>query len=148
MNHRYPNHNYQTITRKYGRKLSKAGYPYVIKLADQQPMLLYIYIGIKEDYITLIFPLQTFLTKENPVCKLDMRYYFDDVRFYFKTYQKDKHGLLPICWYSNEEDRENGKWPEESKRTLQPPKKTDNNRMLIYGDIITPCSLPVTSFLP
>lgn len=28
MNHRYPNKSYQTISRKYGRKVSKLGYPY------------------------------------------------------------------------------------------------------------------------
>lgn len=39
INHRYRNKSYYTITRKYGRKLSKIGYPYFFPL--QSTKLLY-----------------------------------------------------------------------------------------------------------
>lgn len=34
LNHRYPNRGYYTITRKYGRRVSKIGYPYFVDLSE------------------------------------------------------------------------------------------------------------------
>ena len=67
INHRYPNKQHQTISKKYGRKVSKLGYPYIMKLSEQHPMLLCLKVGIKEQYITMIFPLQTNMTKDKPI---------------------------------------------------------------------------------
>lgn len=55
INNRYSNKYYQTISRKYRRKVSKIGYPYVMKLNEQAPMLLTLKIGIEDKYITLVF---------------------------------------------------------------------------------------------
>ena len=40
LNHRYPNKEYYTISRKYGRRLSKIGYPYFLDLQDGKQKLL------------------------------------------------------------------------------------------------------------
>lgn len=44
LNHRYPNKEYYTISRKYGRRLSKIGYPYFLDLQDGKQKLLFPYI--------------------------------------------------------------------------------------------------------
>ncbi len=152
INHRYPNHNYQTITRKYGRKLSKVGYPYVVKLNDQeQPMLLCVNVGLLDNCVTLVFPIQTSLTKDRPVCKLVMRYDFENDGFYLKTYSIDEDlgvGLKPKLWYSNEEDRQECKWGMEFSQVLKSPKRVEDSFTLLYEDIITPSPLPLSSNMP
>lgn len=151
INHRYPNHNYQTITRKYGRKLSKVGYPFVVKLDDQkQPMLLCVNVGLKGNCVTLIFPLLTSLTKENPVCALKMRYDFDNDRFYFETYERHEDGgSTPMFWYSNNEYMQNctKEWGKEFSQVLQPPQRIEDSFTLLYSDIITPIALPLSDHL-
>lgn len=95
LNKRYPNKDYRTISRKYGRKLSKIGYPYMLKLDEKidEVMLLVVHVGEKEtdNYLEMVFPLDVHLSKEKPI--LNIRFLIDE---YFNLwisssrYSKDK----------------------------------------------------------
>lgn len=138
LNHRYPNHSYQTISKKYGRKISRLGYPYVMKLNEQGTMLLSVKVGLKGEYITMIFPIKTNMTKDKPVCGLSFRYNFDKSDFHFLSHEKcEDGGWYPYYWHNHE--------IEDSRKsgidvTLNAPHIVDeNSRVLIYDDIIEPC---------
>lgn len=95
LNKRYPNKDYRTISRKYGRKLSKIGYPYMLKFDEKidEVMLLVVHVGEKEtdNYLEMVFPLEVHLSKEKPI--LNIRFLIDE---YFNLwisssrYSKDK----------------------------------------------------------
>ena len=98
LNHRYPNTGYQTISRKYGRKVSKLGYPYVMKLDEQDIMLLKIKVGLCENTNTLIFPIQTYMTQDRPACVLSMNYIFDEMKVRFMSHDSKDGG-----WHQHKE---------------------------------------------
>lgn len=139
MNHRYPNKFYQTISRRYGRKVSKLGYPYVMKLEEcnQGPILLCVNVGIKEQYLTLIFPLLLTMTKERPLCNLSFKYNFDKNQFYFESSKKTEDGsYLSLIWKSHEES--DGCFGDIT--VLNAPERIggDDSSTLVYEDIIEP----------
>lgn len=80
LNRRYPNKIYRTISRKYGRKLSKVGYPYMMKLEEtiDEVWLLAIRVGEKgtDNYLEMIFPLEVHLSKEKPI--LNIQFLIDE----------------------------------------------------------------------
>lgn len=122
INHRYPNKNWHTISKKYGRKLSKLGYPYIMKLNEQEPMTLCLRVGIKEKYMTLLFPIQTSMTKDKPICGLSLEYKFEESRFCFTSYEKEKEddlGWRPHRWWSSKVD---GIELSEFDTLLSPPR--------------------------
>lgn len=136
INHRYPNKSYQTISKKYGRKISKIGYPYILKLNEQVPFLLCLKIGIKERCITLIFPIQTSLSKDKPFCGLSLHFNFDKSEFDFTTYEKIKKGVWTRHVWSNYESENIG---SSNVIILSCPHRVDENSdTLIYNDIIKP----------
>ena len=115
LNHRYPNKNYYTITRKYGRKLSKVGYPYYFDLSEskfsepenKQMFLLYVKTTIgkkteieKSKTVTAVFPLKPDLTKKKPVCSLSLRFNVEKMEYKFVSYEKKENdiGYIPIVW--------------------------------------------------
>ncbi len=100
LNHRYPNTGYQTISRKYGRKVSKLGYPYVMKLDEQDIMLLKIKVGLCENTNTLIFPIQTYMTQDRPACVLSMNYIFDEMKVRFMSHDSKDGGWHQHNWYN------------------------------------------------
>lgn len=110
-NHRYPNKNYHTISRTYGRKTSKIGYPYYIDITEltereEQIMLLDLEFGSPyEATSNSVFPLQLNLTKDKPVCGLSLRFIVEEWRFNFTSYQWQDKGWIPIRW-SNVADSE------------------------------------------
>ncbi|WOC32348.1 MULTISPECIES: hypothetical protein [Caproicibacterium] len=139
INHRYPNKSYQTISRKYGRKVSKMGYPYIMKLNEQLPMLLCIKVGINDKYVALVFPVQTSMTASKPICALSLRYMFDKNEFYFKSHEKaEGGGYYQHIWKNYELEKEVN---NDNEILLNNPCKIDNSsNTLIYDDIIKPCS--------
>lgn len=141
LNHRYPNHGYQTISKKYGRKVSKIGYPYIMKLNEQGPMLLTIKVGLKGEYITMVFPIRTNMTKDKAVCGLSLHYNFDKSEFHFFSHEKSEDGGWdPYYWYSHE--IENGQ-KRDNDIILNTPYMVDkDSRTILYDDIIEP--RPVT----
>lgn len=105
LNHRYSNKNYYTISRKDGRKVSKLGYPIVMKLDQQYAMLLDIAIsaGVSKKFAHLVFPVVTEMTKEKPYCFLSMHYntLTSDICFttYDATFENDRLiGWTPVLW--------------------------------------------------
>lgn len=104
-NHRYPNIDYVTISKKMGRRVSKLGYPIFVDLNKECFFMLE--IGIK-DYktVNLDFPVSVKLTKEKPVCNLGFRFSFDEAIFEFKSYYEHKNddlvGHRYTIWTNNE----------------------------------------------
>lgn len=135
LNHRYPNKCYQTISKKYGRKVSKLGYPYIMKLNEQSPMLLNLKVGLKGQCITTIFPIQTKMTKDKPVCGLTLHWDFDKSNFRFISYEKeDNGGWQQHNWYSYEVETDR---MGDSDILLGTPQKVDDDSFtIIYSDII------------
>ena len=146
INHRYPNSNYQTISKKYGRKVSKLGYPYIMKLDEQNPMLLSVKVGLKGQYVTLVFPIKTNMTKDKPVCGLTLRYNFDESRFFFSSNEKlEDSGWRTHRWYSHELEEENRC---DTYVVLNPPSRVDDDSyMVVYDDVIEPIPVALLDLL-
>lgn len=72
-NHRHPNKTLITVSKKDGRKVCKIGYPICkpIKELNRYKMMV-LKVGIKEKTVTLCFPLDIKLTKNNPIGGLAM----------------------------------------------------------------------------
>lgn len=137
MNHRYPNKGYQTISRTYGRRVSKFGYPYVMKLNEQGPMLLCIKFGIKEEVITAIIGLKTNMTNENPVCCLSLLLNFDEQKMKFISCEKiEDGGWLMHHWYNYDPGED---YRSDTNIILNTPRKVrDESYTLIYDEFIEP----------
>lgn len=142
INHRYPNKGYQTITRKYGKQLSKVGYPYIIKLDEQHPMLLCIKVGLKDQHVNIVLPVHTNMTKDKPFCILKLHYNFDKNRFEFISYDKCDGGWTQYYWYSHDTDN-----ACKNDIILNPPKRIDNILTVIYDDVITPYPLALNDLI-
>lgn len=124
LNHRYPNHGYVTISRKNGRRISKLGYPYFVDLSDTpKTILLVIKVGIKEEYLTSIFPVNITLTKEKPVCALSMRFMFEDAIFHFYSHKKNNDGIgwKRKGWFNNVNPMNQMKEQESIKLDIPTP---------------------------
>ncbi|WP_195972417.1 hypothetical protein [Clostridium thermobutyricum] len=145
INNRYPNKYYKTISRKYGRKVSKIGYPYVMKLNEQNPMLLCLNVGIKDKYITLVLPIYTKMTKDKPICALKFHYMFDKNEFYFISYEKAKDcGYYKHIWSSYKiEDEINN----NNEILLNISSIDKDSNMIVYENIIEPYSLSLQDLL-
>jgi hypothetical protein len=138
LNHRYPNKSYSTITKRYGRRLSKIGYPVFVDFDEcNTPMILKIIVGRKENIKTLLFPLKIHLTKDKPVCALNFHYYFNESRFVFKTFEPHNNGFQEKIWSSidTNENREN-------IVIFDTPEITKDNTY-IYSDVINPAACQV-----
>lgn len=99
LNHRYPNRGYYTITRKYGRRLSKIGYPYFVDLSDEpRRLLLTIHVGIGENVTHICIPIVVCLTENLPCCVLNLRFLFEKGEFSFKSYNWDGTGWTDYQW--------------------------------------------------
>ena len=145
INSRYPNKYYKTISRKYGRKVSKIGYPYVMKLNEQNPILLCLNIGIKDKYITLIFPIHTKMTKDKPTCALKFHYIFDENKFYFISHEKSKElSYHQHIWKNYKSENEINNDNEILLNVLSIDK--DSNT-IDYEDIVEPYSLSLQDLL-
>lgn len=141
LNHRYPNKRYYTITKTYGRKLSKCGYPYFFDLKENEPFfaLLNLTTGLvmngEESSFNMIFPLEVQLTAERPVCGLSLRQNFDESRIKFVSHKSEKNcpGWTPHYW-SNE------LLPEEENNDftlLKTPHKL-GDKTVIFDTVISP----------
>ena len=95
LNHRYPNKNYYTLSRKYGRRVSKIGYPYVMKLDEQSPFILTFHIGLDDKHLTLHFPINVKMSKEKRACMLTFRFDCESGTYFFLSYEKNEDGNNP-----------------------------------------------------
>ena len=146
INHRYPNRHYQTISKKYGRKVSKLGYPYIMKLNEQSPMLLCLKVGIKEQYITAIFTLQTKMTRDKPICGLSLHYNFDESKFRFISHEKaEDSGWRQHNWYSYEVEKD--RLCDYDILLNTPHRVSGDSYTLVYDNIIEPCPSPLLDLM-
>lgn len=140
LNHRYPNKNYITISKKNGRKISKIGYPFYVDLQDNDintnAWCLKIEVGFKigvgfrvDEYIlTLFFPIKLHLTEENPVCGLTFHYFFEKGDFIFYTRKCGENGI--------EEHRYGDDiFGTKDVQPLSEPTQADENTLVYYDDI-------------
>lgn len=133
LNRRYPNKTYRTITRKYGRKLSKVGCPYMLKIKEpiNETWLLAVKVGEKEtdNYLEMMFPLEVNLSKEKPFLRIQ---FLIDNEFnlcisssrYSKTDYKIENVALTNKLNKN-----------QCKNLLSQPVK-NGEHMLIYSDVL------------
>ena len=139
LNHRYPNKDYYTITKKYdSRRLSKVGYPYFIDLGDDPFLaILCVTLGIKckgrEKATDCLFPLSVQLTKERPVCALSMRLVHESGEITFTSYEYNEKGWKPYCWTSNRDEAES-----ESLRWLSSVPIESEKPTIVFDTAITP----------
>lgn len=80
LNHRYPNTDYRTVTKRYGRRVSRVGYPIFVNLNDVKNKLFFLELKFclsfkfsKTEYCTVI-PMHLNMSKENSVAFLEVRY--------------------------------------------------------------------------
>lgn len=112
----------------------KLGYPYVMKLNEQNPILLCLNVGIRDKYITLVFPIHTEMTKDKPICTLKFHYMFDKHEFYFISDEKAKDGgYRQHIW---------GNYRVEDKTNID-----NNSHTLVYENIIKPYALSLQDLL-
>lgn len=144
INNSYPNKCYQTILKKYGSKVSKIGYSYVMKLNEQAPMLLSLNIGIKNKCITLVFPIHTKMTKDKPICALKFHYMFDKHEFSFIYYEKREDcGYNRHSWSSYKSDDK----INTNEIILNVSNIIDESHTIVYGEIIEPCELSLQDLM-
>ena len=146
LNHRYPNKNYVTVSKKNGRKLSKMGYPYFCELNKPISVQLQINIGFtdEKDTITYIFPVEAELTKEKPVCYLSFNQNFKNSFIELLTTYCVKNGYWETITWTN--DIETDKYKEIKTIFLQTPNMIDDNTFM-YQDIITPIAQKIDELL-
>lgn len=146
LNNRYPNKLYKTLSKKSGRKISKLGYPFIMKLDEQSLAILSIRVGVKDNCtLNLVFPLNTSMTKENPISYLQFKYFssFDDkyqLQFSLSTIGKDDKVYMRK-WYSPEVEDDVTLLGRDSY--LKSPQVVDKHKegkatiyTLLYNDVI------------
>lgn len=93
LNHRYPNSNYMTISKTYGRKICKAGYPIVAPIEElNKYKTLVITVGVEENTVKLKFPIEVCLDENHPVCDLFFRFFIDSYGFIFESFCENEEG--------------------------------------------------------
>lgn len=150
LNHRYPNKAYHTISKKYGKKVSKIGYPYFFDFDETAPnfntWLLSLTVGMDsvENAVQLIFPLILNVTKEKPVCALSLRYNFIEQTFTFQTHKPSDDGIgWTSCYWTNDDKF---KYDDNVVR-FDIPEKIENSGTLIYSNAIVPVACKVNKLL-
>lgn len=78
-NHRYPNKEYLTISKKYKRRVSKIGYPFVdnIDILNNYKYLV-MTVGFGKDYSFFYIPIELHLTPDNPCTVLKLLVNMED----------------------------------------------------------------------
>lgn len=145
LNHRYPNKGYHTISKKYGKRVSKIGYPYFFELEetnpDATPWILTLTVGVdsKEQTVQLLFPLLLNVTKEKPVCTLSLRYIFEKQRFTFTSHypSDDGIGFLSRYWTNNEE------FEFDDSVQFEIPEIIEDCPVILYPNVITPVACEI-----
>lgn len=133
LNRRYPNKTYRTITRKYGRKLSKVGYPYMLKIEEpiNETWLLAVKFGEKEtdNYLEMMFPLEVNLSKEKPFLRIqflidnEFNLWISSSRYSKKDYKIENVALT-------------NKLNKNSCKNLLGQPVKNGEHMLIYSDVL------------
>lgn len=153
LNHRYPNKNYFTVSRKFGRKISKTGYPFYERLEKINLFkTLILKIGIKNSFCFFRFNLDFELTKENRVVNLlCLIHNFEDADkiesnfgIDFRTYQPTNGGAYEHH-YQLGKNHFGDEWVKEhctdGRYTELIPCSLNNNPSIYSFDFIQPIIL-------
>lgn len=150
LNHRYPNKAYHTISKKYGKRVSKIGYPCFFDFDEAAPnlntWLLSLTVGAdsEENAVQLIFPLILNVTKEKPVCALSLRYNLIEQIFTFQTHQPSEDGFgWTTCYWTNDDEFED----DDNVVRFEIPERIENSRTLIYNTAIMPVACEIDKLL-
>ena len=145
VNHRYYNKAYHTISRTYGRKISKIGYPYFFSLDEYKNdiMLLNVIVGGgrsgKISPLNLIFPIEIKLTKSKPICGLTMGYNYHKGVCKFSSHKRDKDlGWKTIYWTTLYDEDDEMEKDNEAITLINADVDRETNTVL-FSDVITPC---------
>jgi len=149
LNHRYSNKCYYTITRKYGRRLSKCGYPYFFDLDENEPFLALLCITFgyelneKKETADMVFPLSVQLTKDRPACTLMMKLDFDEGKIEFISHIREKNDWIPHFWSNDaiSEKRMQDAGYQDRFTFLESPRQIDESNPrspLIFSTLIEP----------
>ena len=147
LNHRYTNTNYFTLSRKYGRRVSRLGYPYVMKL-DNQLRILVIRVGVKfgkeeDETVKIVFPLKTEMTKEKPVCNLSMGCGIDDGYITLRsTVIDEKRHEHSHIWTKARAEEDMNYDDCDTVTFFEPPQTIPDAHAIIFNETITP--IPTT----
>lgn len=140
VNQRFANKCYWTISKKYGRKLSKVGYPYAVDLDRENIMMLSIKLGTKKNpfIMALNFPLKISLTTANPYSYLQFILNLDTGDFRFKTLKKSdiSTGYDSIIWSNRKTDDNQHK--TEHYHFMTAAQYIEETNTFNYENIITP----------
>ena len=132
-NHRYPNNSYVTISKKMGKKVSKLGYPVFVELDKEQCIMIEIELGIKDNTLHLIFPVNVNLTKDKPSCAITLHFNFKEMTFKFFSLCKCKDGGWQRRVWTSDKTNEG-----KNIFVMDSPTQPENSSTFIYHDILTP----------
>ena len=153
LNHRYPNKNYYTISRKMGRRLCKCGYPYFFDLDENSPFtaILVVTTGFRRNRETktvdALFPLSVQLTKDRPVCGLTLRMLFDEGKVDFISHATTGHyGWKPRFWSNKLTPAEIDRYQDDVILLDEPTlmNEDDSFSPLVYSTVIEPLAEKAT----
>ena len=103
-NHRYPNKNYVTLSKKFKRAVSRTGYPVISSVKDLNKYKMFILrLGIDDERTTMCFPLKLNLTDDKPICGLECHVYLyekdqNDFGIQFMSYEPQENGDMPYYY--------------------------------------------------
>ena len=85
LNHRFNNISYRTLTKKYGRRVSRLGYPIFVSLKNAKERTFFLELKFclnhswyKSEFYMLL-PMKLNMTEEKPVVFLEIRYLMDEM---------------------------------------------------------------------
>ena len=136
-NHRYPNTGYSTLSRKYGKRVSRAGYPYIVKLGTTN-FIMKLHMKMSRMNIVLSFKMKCTLTKEKPVCDVEIRYLFDEGSIIIETYERKDKYLYSKMWKNHrlDEDKDCTDLTIEGSDTIKKDEKTEGLVEVFYAEEI------------
>ena len=93
LNHRYPNKNYVTLSKRTGRKVSKTGYP-VVDTIEKLNSYRYLIMrfSIWDEVGGFLFPIKIELSEQKPIGNLSFQMGVDDDTITFVNLVSNKNG--------------------------------------------------------
>lgn len=146
VNHRYPNRNTFTISKKYGRKVSKIGYPVIVDL-DERQLLLKVVLTYHDNPVTMFFPVMINLTEDKPFATLLLKFDAGNAEIVFATTKffsaDEKTAKVRHKYYSNRQIAMADGKKAEVIYFKKPIKVPNIKNALVYSDLIALFSNPI-----
>ena len=145
INHRYPNKSYYTISKTYGREVSRIGYPYFFELQENkwQNMLLRVKIGVKgKKIMDHIFSIKLKLSRNEPVCNLTVMFNYHEDYCDLQSNKKNDDGWNTVYWTTKTDEAD-----DTDIILLCPENATDKNTVIYTEAIIPYTDKPENTFV-